>query len=86
MKTVWKYPAMLNDEFSLKLPYGAEGLCVQLQNGIPTMWILVNPDEDVYEDRKFLCRGTGHPIECEIRYIGTYQASTLVFHIFEDVS
>lgn len=85
-KAVWKYEIEERDRQSIHMPVSAEVLCVQMQNGNPCIWALVDP-EAMQERRWFLVLGTGHPIEAESlgRYIGTFQmvGGSLVFHLFE---
>lgn len=84
MKTIYKYPFSVTDEFSLTLPVGARVLCVQTQNDLPCLWAIVDPDA-AKEERTFFVRGTGHPLGDVGRYIGTFQmrGGSLVFHVFE---
>jgi len=85
-KTIWKYPITTNDCIGLDLPVGAEILDIQIQNDMPCIWALVDP-EAIKVNRTFYIYGTGHVIEysCSKEYIGTYQlfGGELVFHVFE---
>lgn len=87
---VFKYPVPITDTFSIAIPQSGQILDVQVQQGTPVMWALVNPDAPKME-RQFRLLGTGHPIEAEERYqfehIATFQLDegTLVFHLFEVV-
>lgn len=89
MKTVYKYdlpmPGTSDDTFAIVLPAGARPLTVQLQDGEPKLWAIVNPKN---EDRPFTIRvaGTGHPLDSTSghAYLGTVQMAggSLVFHYF----
>lgn len=85
MKTIYKYPLEIIDYQSIEIPLGSEILTVQIQNEIPCIWAIVNPDfiKIKYTFRIF---GTGNPIEDDFKgsYIGTYQSQggKLVFHVF----
>lgn len=88
-KQVWKYPLPfglgMSDVFPLSLPERAPILTIQLQQGVPTLWALVDSDR-ASATRWFRVAGTGHPIEQTILgYAGTWQWSDLglVFHLFE---
>lgn len=85
MKTIYKYPIERNSE-SLSMPKGARILSCQIQNGTPTIWALVDPDESP-ELRMIEVYGTGHSINAgasQMVFIGTVQMNNgLVFHIFE---
>ena len=87
MLTVFKYQVPLRDYFKLALPKGARVLTVDVQNGHPQLWALVNPDHKT-EDRLFRFAGTSHPIEdapARLKFVATFQmdGGSLVFHIFE---
>jgi len=86
-RTVWKYPVPLEDRFTLKMPIGAQVLCVQIQREAVRLWALVHPGRSM-EEREFYAFGTGHPInvsESSLRYVDTYQMleGALVLHLFE---
>lgn len=84
--TIWKYDLEITDEQKIKMPLKAKVLCVQIQNGLPKIWIKVNPENEK-EERTFLTVGTGHiMLKNDMQYdeyIGTYQFKELVFHLFE---
>ena len=81
MKTIYKYTLDSHD-CTLQLPKGAEFLTVQLQNGIPTLWALVNP-MTVTEERHICIVGTGWDVEDNMKYITTYMDGYFVWHVFE---
>lgn len=87
MKTIWKYTVHW-DEFTLEMQRGAQVLSVQVQDGVPRMWAIVDPGAAT-ETRHFRLVGTGHTINDteELRFIGTFQihGGELVFHLFERV-
>ena len=87
MKTIFKYPVPMEDEFEIMLPRGTEILSVQVQRGKPYFWALVDQDEKKSAYRKFRLAGTGHPIDWnnDYRFIGTFQldGGNLIFHLFE---
>lgn len=86
MKTIYKYPIELTDEFEIEMPIGAEIISVHTQNGIPYLWAIVDcPNTEL---RKFSLIGTGNPLENEFSkedFIGTFLVyeDALVFHLFE---
>lgn len=82
---VWKYPLRLDDEVTFEMPEGACPLTVQVQDGIPTLWAVVDPDA-APTNRMFRIAGTGHPIGADVgAYVGTFQLAegALVFHLFD---
>ena len=81
MKTIYKYE-LTSQDASMKLPKGAEILTVQIQDGRPMLWALVDPD-NVLEDRVISTVGTGWEVEDNMKYICTYMEGYLVWHVFE---
>lgn len=85
MKTIYKYrlPDKIN---KLMIPAGGIVLTIQLQDDIPTIWVLVNPSNPEKE-RIFHLVGTGHKIEIRAGahpvYVGTVQIDWHVWHCFE---
>ena len=82
---IYKYPVSIGT-FIHAMPKGAEVLCVQMQEHNPQMWVLVNPKAEA-ERREFIVVGTGHSYTTlsGSRYIGTFQDSSFVWHLFEIV-
>lgn len=86
MKRIWKFPAK-SDAFVVEMPVGAKILDVQVQDGTPYLWALVD-DLAPKERRKLATVGTGHPLPDEIMegtHIGTFQlhGGTIVLHLFD---
>ena len=99
-RTIWKFPFAIDDEVEIEMPHGAEVLHVDVQNGQPCMWAIVNPDEprETWRTYKFSVFGTGHPLpdlepdkpldRVHLHHVGTFQmrGGSLVFHIFSSTS
>jgi len=85
MKTIYKYPLEVIDSQEVELPVTAVVLSVQVQNGKPFLWALVDTTFDT-EKRIIHIYGTGHPIEKVHRYVNTFQMMNgqLVFHVFQE--
>lgn len=86
MNTIWKYEIQADDETTLHLPKGAKPLSVQVQNGQPCLWCLVDDQESIYETRRFRLIGTGQPItDSGLVFLGTFQlyGGSFVGHLFE---
>lgn len=78
---IYKYPINV-DETTIEMPQGSKVLCLQLQNLVVHIWVLLDPDQPT-EKRVFKVRGTGHIVgETEI-YVGTWQSGPLVWHLFD---
>jgi hypothetical protein len=90
MKTVWKFPIVIEDTFELELPEDAEILHVDSQEQrYAYLWALVDPDVPK-ERRRFRLAGTGHPIDDSLEitgleHVGSFQlhGGRLVYHLFE---
>lgn len=81
---IWKYTLAITDVQKLSVPPGAKFLDVQMQEGVPQLWALV--DEKNYDavTRTIAIYGTGHPMpNLPGEYIATFQMGELVFHVFE---
>lgn len=86
MQIVYKYPLGYGERTVLSLPIGAELLHLGLQNGVPTLWALVEPGAPEQQTRVLRFAGTGHPIEEQIiGHIGSVIDAELglVWHLFE---
>jgi hypothetical protein len=90
---VWKYAFDVMDRVEFLLPVGAKVLTVQVQNGRPCIWVMVDPSEQQKVPRQFRVAGTGHMLEQdgefdELQYIGTFQLDEgrFIGHLFETVS
>lgn len=91
MRTIWKFEiSEITDRFSIDMPSDAEILTVQVQNGNPCIWAIVESEHT--EDRRYFeIIGTGHPFKedrdeiVERKYIGTFQlyGGGIIFHLFE---
>ena len=86
--TIWKFPIKTTDVQKVKMPQGAQILCVQVQHDTPCLWALVHGPNSRAKERLIRIFGTGHEVEFPggLVYIGTYQmqGGALVFHVFED--
>lgn len=84
--SVWKFPIPIADEFSLTMPRDAELLFVATQKETGCLWARVITDDRVsLVERRFLLRGTGHPVDLDAKYVGSFilLGGDLVFHLFE---
>lgn len=86
MRTIWKFPLEIADEQFVNVPRGATALDVQVQNGVPCIWAIIDEAEPVTA-RRVLIRGTGH--DCsgleDVAHLGTFQLhdGAIVFHVFD---
>lgn len=83
-QTIYKYPLSIADEQIVSIPRHSQILSVQMQDGVPCLWALVDP---IYEKepRTVYIRGTGHDASGVGRFISTFQMQNgaLVLHAFE---
>ena len=84
-KVIWKFGIPIADGFSITMPEKTELLHFAVQDGVPALWALVDPEAPI-ENRRFALFGTGQEYPCFdlIRYIGTIQERRYVWHLFED--
>ena len=79
IKQIWKYKF----NYGIEMPLDAKILTIQTQDGEPTIWALVNPNNEL-EIRNFRIVGTGNPFDdTNYTYIGTFQDGPFVWHLFE---
>lgn len=72
MKAIWKYELGLVGKQFLQMPHDARILTVQAQNGLPTLWAVVDPALTLLEERCFVIVSTGYNFEVrDLTYIGT---------------
>lgn len=85
---IWKFRLDAERRASIEMPKESKILCLQMQEGWPHLWALVD-ESNSYERRTFEICGTGWALDEDIdskNYIGTYQPGNgLVFHVFEIV-
>lgn len=83
--TIWKYELLVEDRVTIRMPFGADVLCVQMQGDKPYLWAKVNKTFSLC-NRVFYVIGTGNPMPVNAKeYVGTFQMmhGGLVFHVFE---
>jgi hypothetical protein len=89
MRTIWKFPLAVADNYQITMPKGAQILTVQRQNEQACLWAIVDTNAEK-ERRVFEIHGTGNPIDDDaglehLFYVGTFQSSPFVWHVFERV-
>lgn len=84
METIWKYPLSGQNPEVISMPSGAVILTVQVQDGTPCLWALVETENEK-EDRTLHVVGTGQPFPDAqaAHYVGTFQVGIFVWHVFE---
>ncbi len=83
MNAIWKFPIEIDDEFELNLPVGADLLDVQIQNGKPVLWAIVDPNADT-KPLRFYVIGTGRTWRDDLAYVATFQVGAFVGHLFHE--
>jgi hypothetical protein len=82
MRTVYKYGIPTAPQFfELALPEDHSFLYVDMKDGQPWAWLLVDT-KSPERKYKFKIVGTGHPIETSAWYCGTWQDGPYVWHLF----
>lgn len=86
MKTIWQYTIETLHDNVLEIPKGGQVLSIQIQGGLPQLWVLIDPNAEKGK-RTFRLHGTGHgvPDSDKLNFIGTVQLDKgeLVLHVFE---
>ena len=84
MKRIFKYEIKSHDD-PIEMPHSAVILAIQVQDGKPMIWALVDDQAAVIE-RRVRVFGTGHDAEeaDPEEYVGTFQlhAGSFVGHVF----
>lgn len=85
-QAIYKY-RIDGPDVDLELPAGATLLALQMQNGDPHLWVLLDPEAPLVT-RRFRTLPTGTlttPLPAGSTYVGTFQMAggLLVFHLFE---
>lgn len=82
LKTIWKFPLAVADVQHVSLPSGAKVVHMDVQNGMPCMWVLLDPNMPT-KQWEVLCFGTGHEVLASAdRHIGTVLVGQFVWHYF----
>lgn len=84
MSRIWKHQLHIIDLQSVNLPYGSRIISAANQNGILTIWSMVDPSQPTCT-RHIEIFGTGHQIDETVsrRFIGTVLIDPFVWHVFE---
>lgn len=83
MRTIYKYE-LSAIETCISLPDGAEPVKVDLDpRGARSIWILLNPELPKNNNRSFVIKGTGHTIDNNLWYVGSFKEQPFVWHVFE---
>jgi hypothetical protein len=84
---IFKYTFDIEDEFYLMLSPDCHTVKVDLQDGIPTIWVLVDPDM-LTKKTHFKLYGTGHEVDCIengfYHHAGTFFQGPYVWHLFQE--
>jgi hypothetical protein len=86
-RVIWKFPLKVKDGLQVLVVNGVDvkPLCVQMQNGVPTVWVELTPvDGGPSLELHAMVVGTGHKFDPLGRYLGTVQDTEypLVWHIY----
>ena len=81
---IWKFELEVTDEQTIEMPLDAEILTVQVQHGVPCIWVAVVPT-NLKVKRGIRIAGTGHTLLTTNGYIGTFQmmGGNLMFHVID---
>ncbi len=83
--TIWRYQLQVKDSMMVNLRVGAKIMTIALQDGIPTLWAMCDPNAPM-SCRLIVCRGTGFEFaESDVGiHLGTVvTADGFVWHYFD---
>jgi hypothetical protein len=89
MRQIWKFDLSINGVHRFRWPVGAKLVHVGTQDPdspeLVQLWVLLENTQMEQEDRRFVVRGTGHPLHDDEEYVGTVLtfSGRLVWHVFE---
>lgn len=86
---IYKYPLLtsFNGLIRIELPRHARILTAQLQNGVPVLWVEVDPKELDTLGVYFQFVPTGDEVPVGTRYVSTIQfPDGLVFHLYVETN
>jgi len=82
-RVIHKYHFPIQEEFTLPIPPQHEIVLVELQDGIPTMWVEIKPSPTIH--KSFSIIGTGHAIPPGWSHVRSFQQAGYVWHLYEKV-
>ena len=81
-EAVWKY-SLTPGSSLVEMPRGARALDVQVQDGWPVMWALVDPTQPYDKYRvDVIPTGVWYDLPNIMTYVGTFQLNGDVGHVF----
>ena len=86
-RTIWKFVLAFGDEPEIEMPKGAQPIHADIdsQAGVVEIWAVVNPAAP-FAIRRFILRGTGHPLPSVGPHIATVKDGPFVWHLFNEWS
>ena len=82
-KTIWKFPLAVEQSQWITVPNDAQVLSIDVQSGIPCLWMLLGYSDAPMASREIRCFGTGQDVEASHdQFIGTVLVGSLVWHYF----
>lgn len=89
-QVIYKYLLKIGLETFVEVPQGASVMSLAVQNGIPCLWMMVNPDAPTVK-RRFFVFTTGQLVHekmdgHQLHFIGTFltDQDRFVGHVFTD--
>jgi hypothetical protein len=86
MKVIYKYELQIKSQQVIEIPRQSKFLTLQLQDGVPCVWLEVNTNNTNTTQRVFKMHGTGHEFVNNLDvYLGTVLINGFVWHYYEEV-
>lgn len=81
-RKIFKYSLEIVQEQRIEMPAGCKVLGLQMQRGVPALWVEIDPKEPMISYRIRMV-GTGHDFDAyALHYLGTVQDGPLVWHYY----
>lgn len=80
---IFKYPLSFNGEVACTVPSGSSCVFVEMQHGIPTLWMRRSYETEPTERRVFRVVGTGAQFDPDWIHVGSTQDAPFIWHVME---
>jgi len=83
MRTIHKYPLLINDEdHPVMLPGNCKMLLVDVQCGLICLWVELDDTHEIADPSFFRVFGTGQKIPSNYKHLASCQGPPFVWHVY----
>ena len=88
VQRIWKFPLfdltqLSREEMAVSMPKHGRIVALNIVGMQLFLWVLFTDGDAQEVERRFIIRGTGHPIPLDATHIGTVLHGPFVWHLFE---